>query len=314
MKAKIRGIYTTALTKILLEKDFVIVDTSEEAAERFNLELVETRPDIVIQDRLDRQGIIANGSKEALDSFISTLEDCFFDAILRRIIEGTSVDVEFPWASKKKLDSIRDRVMPTVRGHHFYKACGREVSSNVDLAEKLIMKGGKATEVEKILSQTLIPIFPFEGSSVFIDHVKLMGLKLSLGKAEVKVMEGSRIKYERKMMSNGVYDGLETKKESGDKAVTEVKIGEYKIQTDYYSREGKFKGSYFNINTPIEVYPSKIRYVDLEVDVCVLPNGEVTVTDEETLERAVRHRIITRELYEKARSVVQKILESIGVN
>jgi hypothetical protein len=229
-------------------------------------------------------------------------------------MEIASVDVEFPWASKNKLDAIRNTVMPTVQGHHFYKACGRDVSSSVDLAERLISKGGEAAEVEKLLRQTLTPLFPIDGSIVFIEHVKLLGPKYSLGKAEVKVNEGPKIKYERKMLTDGVYDGLETKKEEGDKAVTEVKIGEYKIRTDYFSRTGKFKGSYFNINTPVEVYPSRIRYVDLEVDVCLLPDGEVKVKDEEMLERALEHRTITGELYKKARKAVQETLESIGGN
>ena len=151
-----------------------------------------------------------------------------------------------------------------------------------------------------------------EGSEIVVEHVKLNGQILSLGKAVIEEYdETSRIKYVRDMRSNGVYDGLEVEKEAGDRAVTEAKLGEYYSETRYYSQGGRFKGAYINLNTPVELYPSKIRYIDLEVDVCVFPGGEVKVVDMELLERAARESFITGKLLETVKSRVSGIQATI---
>lgn len=84
-------------------------------------------------------------------------------------------------------------------------------------------------------------------------------------------------------------------------------MGEFKTETRYYSKEGKFKGAYINFNTPVELYPSKIRYTDLEVDICVLPGSNIKILDMEMLERAASELVITRKLFEKIKTKVNKI-------
>lgn len=106
------------------------------------------------------------------------------------------------------------------------------------------------------------------------------------------------------MRSNGIYDGLGVEKKAGDRAVTEVRLDEYYTETGYYTQGGRFKGAYINLNTPVEFYPSKIRYIDLEVDVCVFPGEEVKVVDMDLLERAAGELIITEKLLETVRAVV----------
>ena len=57
----------------------------------------------------------------------------------------------------------------------------------------------------------------------------------------------------------------------------------------------------------MEFYPSKIRYVDLEVDICVGPEGYVKVIDMDLLERATGDRIITRKFLEIVKEKVSKL-------
>jgi hypothetical protein len=245
------------------------------------------------------QGVEATGSNEAIESLRTVLREELYDVVLRRRVEGSSLDVEFPWDSKKKLDEYRRDVLPTVSKHHYCKACGGMVSSAVDMAEKLLFLGSAVGEVEELFRQTIGPYLPHEGSEIRVEHVKLSGLALDLGKAVIESYdEGSCIKYVREMRSNGTYDGLGMEREAGDRALTEVKNGEYYTETKYYSEAGRFKGAYINLNTPVELYPSKIRYVDLEVDICVFPEGDIKVIDMELLERAAGKQIITRKLLE----------------
>jgi len=78
------------------------------------------------------------------------------------------------------------------------------------------------------------------------------------------------------------------------------------------SKGGKFKGAYINLNTPVELYPSKIRYVDLEVDICIWPRGGVTAIDEEMLERAAKELIITEKFLEIVKVKTNELLACIS--
>jgi hypothetical protein len=313
MKAKIRGIYSTALTKLLLDHDLEIVQPSNGIVERFDLDVSEDVPDLSVQNRPDLQGIEATGSAEAVGALRTILREELFDVVSRWRVELSCIDFEFPWDSKMKLDELRRTISPTVQRHHYYKACGGEISTAVDMAEKLLFRGSPQDEVELRLRKAVEPYLPCEGSEVAVEHAKLDGQIISLGNAVIEEYdETSRIKYVREMRSNGVYDGLGVEKEAGDKAVTEAKLGEYYMETRYYSQGGRFKGAYINFNTPMEPYPSKIRYIDLEVDVCVLPGGEFEVLDMAFLERAAREFFITGNLLETVKAKVSGLQATIS--
>ena len=79
---KIRGIYTTALTKLLLNAGYAIIDPSPEIQERFSLKPVQESPDIVIQDREDHQGIDIVGESYLLSLLVRLLQETLMDAIL----------------------------------------------------------------------------------------------------------------------------------------------------------------------------------------------------------------------------------------
>lgn len=82
----------------------------------------------------------------------------------------------------------------------------------------------------------------------------------------------------------------------------EVKEGDWFVKTTYYERDGLYKGEYFNINTPVEIYPGlypephRIRYVDLEVDL-IRTKDSVRVIDLEKLEHAKEEHIVSEELF-----------------
>jgi len=201
-------------------------------------------------------------------------------------------------------------VAVTLNGHHYYKACGGKVSSALEMAEKLLEKGKPLEEVESLFKETIEREYPLEGSPIKIEHVKLSGKVLSLGKGIIEEINGEKIRFRRIFHKPGIYDGLGTRKEPGDTAITNVKIGDWILETSYYSRNGAYKGTYINLNTPVELYPYGIRYVDLEVDVCILPNNVAKIVDEDKLWKAVEKGLITKKLanfvIEKARKIVDE--------
>jgi len=224
------------------------------------------------------------------------------------------MDVEFPTLSKKKLDMVRGSVAPTMDGHHYYKACGEEVASALDMAERLLEKGGPHEEVKDLFEETIEVEYPTVGSTLKIKHAKLDGQVFHLGTALIEVYDHneSLIRFRRVFSGEGLYDGLGTRKELGDHAVTEAKIGEWNFKTQYFSRDGRYKGTYINLNTSIELYPYWIRYVDLEVDVCIWPDGRVKVLDEEKLDNAVADGLITEKMGRIVREKLQEIMEHLS--
>lgn len=220
------------------------------------------------------------------------------------------IDIEFPALSKQRLDAIRSTITPTIMDHHFYKICGSEISSMVDMAEKLLEKGEKPRKVEETFKRMTEPKFPSEGSTIEIEHVKLDGTLLHLGRGQILTFNpiNSTITYHRDLRKGGTYDGLGTTKECGDYAVTETGIGEWWLKTHYYSKDNECKGTYINLNTPLELYPWGIRYVDLEVDIIIKPNGEVRVLDEEKLAKRVEEGLITQSLEKKIDTKLKDLL------
>ncbi|MEM2281725.1 MAG: DUF402 domain-containing protein, partial [Candidatus Bathyarchaeia archaeon] len=227
------------------------------------------------------------------------------------LVEGLYfMSVEFPSVSKQKLDVLRASVTPTLDGHHFYKSCGGRVSAALEMAEKLLKKGQDRDAVKRLFEEQTASDFPDEGSTVDVEHVKLSGAVFHLGQAALETLSDGEIRYCRIIRADGFYDGLGTPKEAGDKAVSQTKLGEWHITTNYYSKDGAWKGAYININTPVEVYPNALRYVDLEVDVCIRPDGEAKVLDVEKLEKALEKGWISKKLFETVKAEVEEILKT----
>ena len=345
-KVRVRGIYSTALTKLLLEHGFEVVQPSVTIRERFGLgDTIEESPlDLDINDRLDRQGIYVVGETILLNALILTLQSSLDDVIIRKrvtysgkgeslpaywtkvpgsTVEGGRdiplspkrdlVDVEFPATSKKKLDDLRSTVMPTIEGHHHFKACGGKISSLLEMAENMLEKNAPRTEVEELFKECIMAEYPSLDSKIDIEHVKIDGRVFHLNNAKIADLneEEGTLRLQRTFKNRGSYDGLRVRKDPDDYALTDLKIGSWTFQTSYFSRDGGYKGTYINLNTPIEFYPSKIRYVDLEVDVCVWPDGKMEKIDLEKLEQRVSEGYISERLSNLVRAKLEVTLGSI---
>jgi RNA-binding protein AU-1 len=73
-KARIRGVYATALTKLALEWGFKVVQPTEQTAQRFGLEPDYSPPDLTVKDHESRSGVVLLGECEAVDAFLERLK------------------------------------------------------------------------------------------------------------------------------------------------------------------------------------------------------------------------------------------------
>lgn len=242
------------------------------------------------------------------------------------LFEGTSnADIEFPLEVKDALDKTRAKIKPTLARHHFYKSAG--YAALVDLAEMIIEdrpeeRGYITSKLEKVVSRDL----PRVDDSINIEHVKLDGRNIVLARGRVAetTSRGFVIRRQfrhtnRKLkMSQDAYENVDVVSSEGDYALTQVVPGALTLVTKYYSRAGDLKGTYVNVNTGVEVYPSngnspgKIRYVDLEIDVVKAPITEKPrIIDQHLLKRAVQRGFITQEMADKSHSKAQAIYDEL---
>jgi len=223
-----------------------------------------------------------------------------------------AAQIEFPGSSKQRLDEIRSEVLPTLAGHHQIKASGRK--EEIDALERLIGKFGRSKGKGLVSGSSFLgSVKP--GAGLLIEHVKLDGRVQSLGRGRVTRLasEEGLVEVEREIKTPGRYDGLGVEKEAGDRAVTEFIEGRWWYKTSYYSSTGELKGEYFNINTPVEIYPDRIRYVDLELDLVRLPGGGLRLIDEAELNKALAEGRVGERLAAQARKVAQSLIEAGGV-
>lgn len=443
VSVRIRGVYTTGLTKILSERGYGICQVSRTIRDRLNIESLNSPPDIDIRHTYNRQGISIVAVNDVLDTFLEDIKDAFVDVFIvpsgielygvykarnlgkgevdvggitgyldertaerdvlvqvseirknpiftsrvsfsgdyailipqegvkisrkvqdqderrrlyqlgnqlqispgygvlwrtaavdaqdeelikevRKLVEEMHrINMEFPSSNigllregkkhveiyfggdaKRRLDFIRNNVLPTVQNHHKLKSSGKEYSLVVDVFEKILPQ----YNIEERLDQLLWNINPWRyGNSILLEHVKATGEKLHLGKAVVQHFDYPYASMERRMHTYGMYDGLGVRKEKGDTVTTELKEGEWVLIHRYYSKNKELKGTYYNICTPVEFYPYKVRYMDLEVDVVEVE--EKRIIDKEKLEQRVEEGHISEKLKKKGLETAEKVFK-----
>jgi len=307
LKISVRGIYSTALVGLFLEKGFTIVKPTRSQRERFGLSESREEPDVIIGEQRDRHYVEAKGLPEVIEEIVRVMRREFFDLIIVRP-NLAHARFGFPVEAKKKLDELRSKVAYTVPLHHYCRAGGEALSSMVSFAEELVERGlVSPEEMNQMFREQVEKIAPRLGTRIQVIHGKLGGRNIILGPGKTVWRREGAVKVERRIMSSGIYDGLGVEKSPGDYALTEVKRFEWWTKTSYYSISGTAKGIYYNICTPVALYPDSIHYFDLEVDVVVKAGGRPEIIEEELLEKAVEEERIGRELAERALREAERI-------
>ena len=217
--------------------------------------------------------------------------------------------VWFGRESRFELDAVRERVTPTMAGHHRVKAGDDDASTAVDFLEAVCGDGSAVGTGGEFPFEAVTGAFgPREGDRIAIGHGKPEGRTIVLGRGEVTGMEADgTVTVERAMTGGGTYDALGVERREGDVATTTFVEGRWWYPTVYRSADGDHRGTYVNVCTPVEVFPDCARYVDLHVDVVKRPGGEVRRVDDDELDAAVEAGDVPEPLAERAREVAASI-------
>ena len=310
---KIRGIYATALTRLFLDRGIGVASPPSEvmAAQVQSGAGLPARGSagVHITDIPGGQGVLIRGSEEPVGLVVDAMKATLRDLVCRPAPDQ-GVAAEFPCLAKSVLDDLRNTALPTVFNHHRLSLIAPE---SVDLVEKrdLAEHPERRESLSRDLENALVWGTYRNGAKLKIEHVKLDGPILYLSEGEIiEVAPDVRQVTLRRGEFRGrtTYDGLHIPKNHGDYAVTVIREGEWFYKHTYCRRHGALIGTYYNINTLVEFYPDRIRYVDLEVDVVAWPDGRVEITDEDDLRERCERGYIIPELRDRAMETAHRIL------
>lgn len=236
--------------------------------------------------------------KNLVSEYTAIAEETRKTLVPRKVRHGVKAfKIEFSSISKKRLDEIRRSVAATVEEHHSLKSV-QELSRIVDFAEYAISKG-LATEFVSRLLRSYVDNLIQTGCRIEFEHSTLTGRVVKLRPGSAVFSNGKLLIVKRVFSGSGFYDGLGIPISPGDYGYTVVEAGSWFIRHGYFSPDNSFKGEYVNLNTPPEVLPGRIRYLDLAVDLVRKPDGSIEVLDLDKLEAAFEEDVITESLYEE---------------
>lgn len=214
--------------------------------------------------------------------------------------------LELGGASKGKLDALRSSVIPTLALHHRLRIVQPGILEKAEeqLGERPKLK--KALEREVFQEAILFPLSKAEG--VRVEHLKIRDKPVRPREGILWEAKETRVLVKRSF-SRGRYDGLDLPIEEGDYGITEVRERSWHVKHSYFSKAGKLKGEYYNINTPVELYPYGARYIDLEIDVVRRAGESPFIVDREDLAILVKEGKISQQMGKKALKTAGALLK-----
>ncbi|MGA3116017.1 MAG: DUF402 domain-containing protein [Syntrophobacteraceae bacterium] len=315
-RIKIRGIYSTALTKLALDSGFQIVDPSERIRQRIHMEFPDHgKYEILIQDREDRQGIEVKGEADHVCELLIRLQETLLDAIIVGFLPTDDseplvvANLELPGGAKEQLDRVRSSVVPTLKNHHRLKIVNPDLLEPAEIEFSRHPEDGTGLEKRLFREAILDPLI--KGGMVRLEHIRPSGKPMRPRFGILQSVRENRVVFKREF-SKGRYDGLDLPISKGDYCLTEVREGEWHIRHSYFSKEHLRIGEYFNVNTPTELYPYGARYVDLEVDVIQRAGEKAFPIDQEKLDVLARKGCIGKDLQDKVLMVSKRLLRSLN--
>ncbi len=232
---------------------------------------------------------------------------------------GESIAViGFSHLEKRQLDEIRNKVVPTVPGHHEFKSSGTYHQELVEFSELMLSRKEFMTHRDvlgKVLREYTLDKLK-ETKYFRIYHGKPTGKTYYLRSGVILELTSDHIIVKRTFDKKGVFNGLNVDREEGDYDIVYVPLtsdfmGDWWYKHDYYSSEGTLKGTYYNLNTPIELTFNGMRYIDLLLDVVKRPGENPKLVDLDEFEAYYEKGIIPHKYYLKVKTLAYELMRTL---
>ncbi|MBM3222828.1 MAG: hypothetical protein FJZ47_03360 [Candidatus Tectomicrobia bacterium] len=208
--------------------------------------------------------------------------------------------------SKAVCDTFRAEILPTLPGHHKYKAQGDVYGAIVDALEKEL-----PPEVLRTRTASLNVLSSLDAMQAPIhDHLRF--LVRDLDGRVAAAGEGQRLGYELDAGWVDVREPLPSaesyppdlvmEKQPGDYTVTRFQEGNWSYITRFYGRNGVWKGDYASITAPIAIFSDQLHLLNLHVKGHYSPGQPPVLRGLETLQDLEQQRVVSPALVQKVQA------------
>ena len=227
-----------------------------------------------------------------------------------------STQVEMPGDDAKRLcDRLRAEFLPTLPGHHKYKAQGDVYGATVDGLEKEL-------PAEVLRNRTaplgvLASVNAMESPLRDTLRVRMRGLRENAAAQ----YEGQRVAYDldagwveirQELRNKDSYPAsLRLDKQPGDYTVTRLQEGSWHYVTRFYGRQGAWKADYVGIATPTAIFSDQLHLVDLGVSVCHSPDQPAELIGIESLQEQQKQGLVGAAMVSKVREEGAALLQQL---
>ena len=221
--------------------------------------------------------------------------------------------VEMPGDAKRLCDELRAELLPTLPGHHKYKAQGDVYGATVDALEKELPA--------EVLRNRTAPLGVLASVNAMQSPIRdtLRVRMQGLANTAATHYEGRRVAYDvdagwvevrQELRSKDSYpDGLRLDKRPGDYVVTRFQEGSWHYVTRFYGRQGAWKADYAGIATPTAIFSDQVHLVDLGASVCRSPDQDAEIVGLETLRGSQKQGLVGAALMKKVQEEGAALLE-----
>lgn len=242
--------------------------------------------------------------QELIIEYKSLKEHLKSEKEISKITQGETLYVNLlSFESKNILDEYRRKQLATVSYHHYLKSTNTLEKDCLDIIESILVDLSHRKLIEYHIDKILNEI---SGKNIKFIH-RWISLNQYVYGCQVYDVSYPLIYCKRKVTKEGIYDGLNIKKEPGDIIVTIFALFS-PIMIHMYFRNNNLLGTYININSPVEVLsPYEFWYIDYHIDV-IEKNNEITILDRDKLEQVYNQKIISKELYRQIIELSENIV------
>jgi probable ribonuclease FAU-1 len=224
--------------------------------------------------------------------------------------------VLLPGHAKAVCDTWRAQLLPTLPGHHKYKARGDVYGATVDALEKEL-----PTDVLRSRTANLSVLASVDAMQPPVQpHLRLLlrdpeGQRLDQGEVQrvaYDIYEGW-VEIRQPLRHKDSYPkGLRMHKGRGDYAVTRFHEGSWSYLTRFYARDHAWQGDYAGITTPVAIFSDSIQLVDLRVAVLRSREHDPQLVGLDALQRLQRQGVVSADLVQKVQAEGEALLAQLA--
>jgi hypothetical protein len=221
--------------------------------------------------------------------------------------------VYLPGHAKAVCDGLRAQLLPTLPGHHKYKAQGDVYGTTVDALEKELPADvlHSRTMVLRVLSSVDAMQPPLQNRlRVLVRTVQGILQEQEVGEQVAYDIDGGWVELRQSVPHKEAYPpALRIDKQPGDYTVARFQEGSWSYTKRFYGRQGAWKGDYAAITTPIAIFADQLHVVDLHVAVWRSVKHGPELTGLKTLQQLQQQDLITAALVQKVQAEGEALLQ-----